>query len=118
MHYPVLLYRGEQFNANFYYFAGIDIDHAFLLLEKEEKILLAPRLNEKLAREKFDGSVIVYEDPVKTLKSVLKGKKISVDNISMRFYEKLNDFCKPSDVSETLALQRAVKNYEEIKKIE
>ncbi|MBS3067661.1 aminopeptidase P family protein [Candidatus Micrarchaeota archaeon] len=118
MNYPILLYRGEQFNANFYYFAKLDIDHAFLLIDKDTRTLFVPKLNESLAREQFDGKVIVYENAIETLKKELKGR-VFVDGaaISMRLFEKLSKFCKPIDASEKFAAQRAVKNKEEISKI-
>ncbi len=119
MHFPILLYRGEQFNANFYYFSKCDIDHAFLLIEETSKTLLVPKLNEALAREQFDGKVIVYE-AIETLKKELKGRKIFIDGsaTSMRLFEKLGEFCKPKDISAELNAIRAIKKEEEVVKIE
>ena len=118
MNYPILLYRGEQFNANFYYFAKLDIDHAFLLFDKNRKTLFVPKLNESLAREQFDGKVIVYENWLEALKKELRGR-VFVDGtaISMRLFEKLKMFCRPKDISEQLSTARAVKSEEEISKI-
>ena len=105
--FPVLLYRGEQFNANFYYFAKYDIDHAFLLVEKEEKTLWVPKMNQSLAKELFDGKVIVYENWIKSLKAAIKGKKIGIDysGISARLFTELKKFCKPLNASEALCCQ-------------
>ena len=122
MHFPILLYRGEQFNANFYYFSKCDIDHAFLLIEETSKTLLVPKLNEALAQEQFDGKVIVYENALETIKKRLmsSGPTIYIDGsaTSMRLFEKLREFCRPKDISEELNAIRAVKNDEEIAKIE
>lgn len=119
LQYPILLYRGEQFDANFYYFAKCDIDHAFLLLTENEKTLFVPKMNEESAREVFDGQVVVYENASETLKKKIKNKKIGVDyaSISMRLFEKLKVFCKPMDVSEELSVKRSMKNEDEVKKI-
>ena len=118
MNYPILLYRGEKFNSNFYYLAKFDIDHAFLLVNDSHKTLFVPKLNEALARELFDGKVIVYENALEELKKKIKSK-IYVDgsSLSMRLFEKLSAFCKPKDISENLSAMRAVKSSDEVKKI-
>ncbi len=119
MESSILLYRGESFNANFYYYSKVDVDYAFLLSDKDRQTLFVPRLNEALAREQFDGKVIVYEKWDEALKKELKGKRIFIDGaaISMRLFEKLSKFCKPTDASEKIAASRAVKNNEEVAKI-
>lgn len=112
----ILLYRGNEFNSNFYYFSGIDIDHAFLVLPK--KILLVPRMNLKLAEKIFDGEVIPYHDYSKELKKIL-GKKTEIDGASLpsRIYIKLKKFTKIEDSTEKLFGKRALKKPEEISNI-
>lgn len=119
MNLPLLLYRGNHFNANFYYFAKCDIDHAFLLLEKGCRTLLVPKLNETLACEVFDGDVIAYDNPIAQIKKQIRHGAVGVDgqSISMALFEKLAAFCKPKDISRKLYEQRAVKNADEIKNI-
>lgn len=117
--FPVLLYRGNHFNANFYYFAKCDIDHAFLLLKEDGRALFVPKLNEALAREIFDGEVTAYEDPFIQLKEQINGMVVGVDSqsLSMAVFEKLLAFCKPKDVCRELYMLRADKNAGEVGKI-
>ena len=117
--YELLLYRGESFDPNFYYQSGLDIDHAFLLLKRNEKILFVPRLNEEFAKTHFDGHVEVYQNPFEVLKKYLRGKTISVDSSSLThaLSKRLKSFCKIEDASSKLAAMRLVKKEKEIKKI-
>ncbi|MFH1520249.1 MAG: M24 family metallopeptidase [Candidatus Micrarchaeota archaeon] len=114
----LLLYRGEKFNANFFYHSGIDIDHSFFVLDGNKKTLLVPALNETLAKDRFKGKVIVYTDPVQTLK-FLSRKTVGIDgvNLSMRMAGKLRKFCKLNDLTIELLKNRAKKKPDEAAKI-
>ncbi|VVC02748.1 Xaa-Pro dipeptidase [Candidatus Bilamarchaeum dharawalense] len=115
----LLLYRGENFNANFFYHSGLDIDHAFLLIKDNKKILLVPALNETLARDRFRGTVLVYQDPIEVLKKYLKGKTVDIDgaNLSVRMAHKLSNFCRLRDQTVELLQKRAKKKPEEVANI-
>lgn len=115
----ILLYKEENFNANFYYHAKLDIDHAFFLLLNGQRILLVSKMNEALARKKFKGKVIVYKNPLEELKKLIKGKKIAVDGRSLPWYlaRKLKRICKLEDASEWLGLKRIRKKPEEVRNI-
>lgn len=119
---PLLLYTGEKKNANFTYFSGLEgklYDHSFLLIDGKKKILLVSEMNEMLARSEFKGEVLVYGDLKKQLKSMLRGRKIGVDesSLSVREYRKIRRYCKPNDVFEELLKLRARKKPEEVEKI-
>jgi Xaa-Pro aminopeptidase len=120
----LLLYRGDQFNSNFYYHSGVDIDHSFLLLDgigNQKKILFVPKLNESIARaaqsdSSFRGRVCVYTDPIETLSKFIRGKKVIFDagSMSARLASKLGKICKLQDHSEALLKMRAVKRDDEV----
>lgn len=115
----LLLVRGEGFNANFFYFSGSDIDYSFFLKLANKKILLVPKMNEHLAKDSFNGEVVTYKDIWKELPKLLKGKRIFIDgnSLSARVYEKLREFCKPTDVTKKLLVLRMKKKPDEVKKI-
>ncbi|MFH1785569.1 MAG: M24 family metallopeptidase [Candidatus Micrarchaeota archaeon] len=115
----LLLYRGEHFDANFFYHSGIDIDHSFLLISGKNKTLIVPELNESLARSKFQGNVSVYQNPIKELQKKLNNRKVEVDgaNLSLRLAKKLKTFCRLDDVTIQLLEKRARKKPGEIRKI-
>ena len=98
---PLLLYRDEHFNANFYHHSGVDIDHSFLVVSGDAKTLLVPRMNLKAAKEEFNGAVVPYRDALPELRKLLKGKRVGVDGSSIGFAltEHLKKFCRPENVS-------------------
>jgi len=116
---PLLLYRDEHFNANFYHHSGIDIDHSFLIVDGQEQTLIVPRMNVRAAKEQFHGRVVAYRDPVAELRALLRGKTVGVDGASIGFAlaERLKRFCRPENVSEQLLLRRMPKTEEEVWKI-
>jgi len=119
MDYPLLLYRGENFNANFTYFSGMDTDHSFLLVWKGRKTLLVPPLNGALAKKKFRGNAVVYKNPFESLSKILKGKKVYADlsSLSAKAYVRLKKFCKLQDYSEELFEIRSRKSEPEVGKL-
>ena len=112
----LLLYRGESFDPNFYYHAGVDIDHSFLLVDKRKKILLTSRMNESLARARFRGKVVVYSNPLAEIKRLARRRTVSADffSLSARMAQKLKNACRLKDASLELLSRRAIKKPEEI----
>jgi len=113
------MFSGEHFNANFFYHSNCNIDHAFLLLEEHEKTIFVPKMNSLLAKETFNGNVVIYEDVYKELEKRLKDKKVYVDgaSLSLRLFNRLSIFCKPIDYSQELLLLRRTKSKDEVAKI-
>lgn len=116
----ILLYRGEQFDSNFYYHAGVDIDHSFLLVETGRKTLFVSKLNESLARASFQGHVVLYDDIFAELSKYLKNKTILFDgaSVSSKMAERLRKLCKLKDHSIELLRLRAMKKKNEVRKIQ
>jgi len=112
----LLLYSGESFNPNFYYYAGIDIDHSFLVAGPRKKILFVSRLNESLAKASFKGRVVVYHDPYKELSKYIKNKTVLADlnSISARMAQRLRRVCRLKDHTVALLEQRAKKKKTEV----
>lgn len=115
----LLLFRGEDFDANFYYHSGVDIDHAFLLSDGKRKTLLVHKMNAALARATFRGKVAVYEDAAKELSKMLRGRKVYYDgrSISAHMLTRVKKFCRTTDYSEKLDAMRLVKSADEVSKI-
>ncbi len=112
----LLLYRGESFDANFFYHSGVDIDHSFLLSSGGRKTLLVPKMNEGAARAAFRGRVAVYEDPLKEIRRAARGGTVLCDasSISLRLGRKLGKVCRLKDHSAELLAMRAVKKPSEV----
>lgn len=115
----LLLYQGEGFDPNFYHHSGVDIDHCYFIKDTRKRVLLAPKLNEAIARSSFDGRVEAYEDPLKSLSRHLRGRSVDADFLSMsaRMAAKIKRFCRLKDFSEGLLKDRAQKRKDEIAKI-
>ncbi|HSB47542.1 MAG TPA: M24 family metallopeptidase [Candidatus Bilamarchaeum sp.] len=113
----LLLYRGESFDPNFYYHAGLDIDHCFLIASGRKKTLLTSSLNESLAKARFRGNVVVANDALAELKARLGGKKVQADFFSMsaRMASRLRKFCRLGDFSEELRVMRSAKRPDEVR---
>jgi Xaa-Pro aminopeptidase len=107
----LLLYRGEDFNANFFHAGGVDIDHSFLLIGGGRKTILVSKMNEAIARAQFRGRVIVYSDAMKSLSKSLRGRTVNFDasSISCRMASHIKKFCKLSDYSQELLRARSLK---------
>lgn len=105
------MYRGDRFDPNFYHRAGVDIDHAFLL----GKRLFVPKMNEAMARARFKGTVMAYEDAVKSLRPHLGGE-VGFDALSLNagLHMKLARVCRMKDCSGKLLAARARKKPGEV----
>ncbi len=119
MKHPLLLYRNEHFDANFYHYSNVDIDHSFLVVDGSRQTLLVPRMNFRMAKEQFTGTVVAYTDPVAELKKLLRGRRVGVDGASISFHvaESISKFCRPQDVSQELQKRRMAKSMQEIDRI-
>lgn len=115
----LLLYRGESFDANFYYHAGIDIDHSFLLIKSKKKILFVSRLNAAFAKKSFKGDVVVFDNPFAALSKYVVNQPLFVDDKSMNYKlaKNLQKICKLKYYSNELLKQRIVKKTSEVRKI-
>jgi len=115
----LLLFRGETFNPNFYYFSGLDIHNSFFLIKGRQKKLLVSRLEEKGAKKSMKRGVVVLDDFYPYLKKELRGRKVKVDGARLpaRIYERLRKFCKPEDATTEFYGKRAIKRKDEIEKI-
>lgn len=112
----LLLYRGEEFDPNFYYHSGVDIDHSFLLLDGRKKALLTSSMNYALARSSFRGRVVAFRDPLKSISKIAGRKALSVDksSLSARMAERLRKLGRLKDASAELIARRAVKRPDEV----
>jgi Xaa-Pro aminopeptidase len=114
----LLLYRGESFNANFYYHSGLDIDHSFLLLNKTGKRLLVPQMNKEYAESVCGYEVLSHgKTPLATISSLLKkSEKLSLDfrSLPASLYLKLSRAFRLKDASSELAFYRSIKGKAEI----
>lgn len=114
-----LLYRGENFNANFFYQSGVDIDHSFLLVSKERRVLLTPEMNRQYAESMFNGEVIPYgKKPMESISKILKkSETLGLDfrSLPASLYTRISKhYKKTKDVSEALAEERSLKGKKEI----
>jgi Xaa-Pro aminopeptidase len=111
---PILLYRGEHFDANFFYYSHVDIDHSFFL--SRPKTLFVPKLNQTLAEEIFAGKVLPYSNVNELLKLRVFKKTLWVDERSLpaSLYKKLSRRISLKNVSDELLKQRARKRKDEL----
>ena len=116
----ILLYRGEEFDSNFYYHSGVDIDHCFLLIEGKKKVLFTSSMNEAIARDKFKGEIVVFRDPLSDLEKHI-GKKQTVycdlSSTSASLYQRLSKLFSIKNYSVELAKMRSKKTSEEVSKV-
>ena len=117
---PILLYRGEHFDSNFFYSSGVDLDHSFFL--SNPRVLFVPKLNFTLARRLFSGRVIAYSNVSEVLGKFIRKKQIRMLGTDFRSlpvsaYKKLSKLARLKDYSEQFLLVRAKKRKNEISKI-
>ncbi len=114
-----LLYRGEEFNANFFYQAGADIDHSFLLVGRDQRVLLTPEMNMEYAESLFNGEVISYgKKPLETVTKFLKkSETLGLDfrSLPASIYAGVSKkYKKIKDISGELAEERSIKGKKEV----
>jgi len=70
----VIIPRWGGYSPNFFYFAGMDIDHSVLVLHKNGDItLISNKLNEALVKERYEGIAdVLFYDKKNTVRDVLK----------------------------------------------
>ncbi len=115
----MLLYRGESFDANFFYHSGVDIDHSFFLADGGRKKLFTPKMNEGAARAAFKGRVVTYTDPMEALAPYIKRKTVLCDGASMslRMSGRFSKICRSKDHSLELLKMRERKKPGEVNDI-
>lgn len=115
----LMLFRGDRFDANFYYKTGVDIDNCFYVENGKKKMLLTSGMNYRLARKEFRGKVMVYRDAMENLAKILRRRSVLVDsaNLSARLFLRLKKICKPKDYSVELLKERARKKPIEVSNI-
>ena len=114
-----LIYRGEDFNANFFYQAGMDIDHSFLLVGREQRALLVPEMNREYAESLFSGDVLSYgKKPLDSISKLLKkSETLGLDfrSLPASIYAGLSrKYKKIKDISGELAEERSIKGKKEV----
>jgi Xaa-Pro aminopeptidase len=115
----LLLYRGENFSANFFYHSGLDIDHTFYVEDGRKKMLVVPFMHKRMAEEMFDGEVIAAKEQLAEVCRLARGRLVSTDlrGMSAYTYKKLAGNCRLRDVSAELYEKRAKKRPAEVAKI-
>ncbi|MEM4366740.1 MAG: M24 family metallopeptidase [Candidatus Anstonellales archaeon] len=110
----LLLHRLGSFSPSFFYKAGVDIDHSFLL----GKTLLVSPMNERYARDNYKGRVEVIEKLSKFLeKRRVKKLEMELSTLPSSIYLKLRKRFRISDASKRLLKERELKSDEEARKI-
>ena len=119
MKYDFLVYSGAVANPNFFYYTGLNLTHAFLILEDLEgkgKTIITNALNRGFGRN-FDGEFIVAEDIFDEVRKRV-GQKIAIDSsMPFRVYKKICDGRDVIDAAELFYKKRMKKTSEEISKI-
>lgn len=118
----LLLYRGEDFNANFYYQSGADIDHSFFLKAGGKSALLVPEMNKEYAESVSSCEVRTYgKSPLASLAKFLKkSETLSLDfkGLPASLYLKLSKAFRIKNASTELAFYRSIKSREEVAHLE
>lgn len=110
----LLLHRLDRFNPSFFYKAGIDVDHSFLL----EDVLLTNTMNESYVKKNYKGKVEV----IKKLSEYLKKRNIrklemELSTLPAAIFQQLIKQFQISDASKWLLKKREMKKNEEVAKI-
>ncbi|MDD5171427.1 MAG: M24 family metallopeptidase [Candidatus ainarchaeum sp.] len=115
----LLLYSGGRLDTNFYYHSGLEIDHCFLLVNGKSRTIFVPKMNEALAKARFHGRVVVYEDVLEALSPYIKRKTVLADfhSLNALMAKRLSRFCRLKDHSLELVRMRMVKRKDEVAKI-
>lgn len=113
--YPLVLFSGNRFNANFYYFSKTDLRNCFLVINKKKKTLITNTMDYQYGRKAFRGHVVCTNDPLEEIKKLV-GKKCCVDGrgLPASLYIKLRKIGTVKDVSNKLLMLRAKKTEDEI----
>ncbi len=115
----LLLFRGNEFNANFFYHSKMDADNSFYLKTGKKEMLFVPKLNERAAKLSFKGKVIAYKNPMEEISQFVKGKELWLDYSSLpaKIFEAIKKVAKTKDASEQFLKMRSKKKPGEIEKI-
>lgn len=117
----VIIPRWDTYSPNFFYFAGMDVDHSIAVLHRSGGItIISNKLNETLVRENYSRiASVAFFDKKMTAKKVLqkacKGEKCSLDvgTISYGAYRRIrSSWMRP--IAKELLSVREVKEKGEI----
>jgi Xaa-Pro aminopeptidase len=115
----------NKLDPNIYYFLGKTFEYCVLIIKRDEKILIVPKLEYGRAKEAIKGKKIMLKtitqrDFSEIIESLdIKGKiGINFEYISLAEFNGLKKLKKSFiDISEDLKILRMQKNVDEIKKI-
>jgi len=121
----VLLFNDEPYesaNPDFLYHSGCDVDNSILILKKNSKLLLTPKMNYSKAKSQCKFKIVAYssKNVKEILKKEAKGKiGLNFDSISHARFLRLKKIFGSGivDLSEDLLLLRAIKTSAQISKI-
>jgi len=112
--YPILLYVGENFDANFYYYSKVEITNAFLLLW-DKKYLFVHEMDVGLTKE-FKGKIIVERDLLKSVLKYIKGRCIYIDkSLPYGILRIIEKNVKIMDGTQKIRERRMKKTWQEVK---
>ncbi len=110
----------REFDPNFYYFSGCELDNSIIVLKEKEQVMLVSELNFELAKERFSGRVEKFERGKaweKALEFLREEKKVGLnfDFVSIRSWKKMKRLRRKAiDASRQLLEMRAVKYESEV----
>lgn len=115
----ILLFRGKNFDSNFFYFSNVDIDYSFYLKLEDEKYLIVSPLNREVAEQTFNGTVISSNNFSEEIVKLAKGKTLHADfrALPTKFYLELNGKVNLKNASDYFYELRRKKSREEEEKI-
>ncbi len=112
----LLIYSGGIPNPNFYYYAGLPLTHAILLVRGTRKTIITTSLNQGLGK-KFAGRFIITQN-IFDRAGKLAGRAFCVDgSIPLRAYKKISRGARVRDATELLYEKRMKKRPDEVAKI-
>jgi len=114
---PMLLYVGESFNSSFYYYTGIEVTNAFLLIDKGEKHLFVHEMDVGLTKG-FKGKITVGKHLIELVIEHIKGRCLYIDKtLPYGIVSMLEDNVRVIDGSEIIRKKRIRKTKKEISNI-
>lgn len=116
MRYNLLIYSGNIPNPNFYYYTGLSLTHAILLIRGTRKTIITTSLNRNVGK-KFPGKFVVTQNIFDDARK-LAGRVFCVDgSIPLRAYKKISRGARVRDTTELLYEKRMRKRPDEVAKI-
>lgn len=111
-----MLYSGEEFDANFYYYTGLDISNAIYLKDgKENEYLIIHKMDEQRCNG-FKGSIITSKDPVREAVKICKRRCVKVDkSLPYGVYRIISATSRIIDSTDEIRKVRIKKKKKEVK---